>query len=76
MKIMNRYMFMFAKETQEPMQQKYGLLKIGDCILANNNSQIPQQDLRKIYRAIRYNFFLITAKWKERFDISEIKFYC
>ena len=76
MKIMNRYMFMLAKETQEPMQQKYGLLKIGDCILANNNSQIPQQDLRKIYKAIQYNFFLITAKWKERFDVDEIKFYC
>ncbi len=76
MKIMNLYMFMFAKETQEQIQQKYGLLKIGDCILANNNSQIPQQDLRKIYKAIQYNFFLITTKWKERFNVSEIKFYC
>ena len=76
MKIMNRYMFMFAKEAQEPIQQKYGLLKIGDCILANNNSKIPQQDLRKIYKAIQYNFFLITAKWKERFDVDKIKFYC
>ena len=76
MKIMNLFMFMSLKEVQEQMQQKYGLLKIGDCILANNNSQIPQQDLRKIYKAIQYNFFLITAKWKERFGIEEIKFYC
>ncbi len=58
------------------MQQKYGLLKIGDCILSNNNSQIPQQDLRKIYKAIQYNFFLITTKWKERFGVDDIKFYC
>lgn len=58
------------------MQQKYGLPKIGDCILANNNSQIPKHDLRKIYKAIQYNFFYITTKWKERFGDSEIKFYC
>ena len=76
MKIMNLSMFIFAKASQKQMQQKYGLLKIGDCILANNNSKIPEQDLRKIYKAIQYNFFLITAKWKERFDVSEIKFYC
>ncbi len=76
MKTMNLFMFMFAKETQEQTQQRYGLLKTGDCILANNNSKIPEQDLRKIYKAIQYNFFLITAKWKERFDVSEIKFYC
>ena len=53
-------MFMFAKETQEQMQPKYGLLKIGDCILANNNSQIPQQDLRKIYRDT------YDSRWKRK----------
>ena len=76
MKIMNLYMFMFVKEIQVQMLQKYGLLKIGDCVLANNNSQIPEQDLRKIYKAIQYNFFFITKKWKERFGVEEIKFYC
>lgn len=58
------------------MQLKYGLLKIGGCILANNNSKIPNHELRKIYKTIQYNFFYITAKWKERFDVTEIKFYC
>ena len=76
MKIMNLYMFMFVKEIQVQMLQKFGLLKIGDCILANNNSRIPEQDLMKIYKAIQYNFFFITKKWKERFDVEEIKFYC
>lgn len=74
MKMMS--LFMFVKEIQKQTQLKYGLPKIGDCILANNNSRIPVQDLKKIYRAIQYNFFLITTKWKERFDITEVKFYC
>ena len=58
------------------MQQKYGLRKIGDCILANNNSKIPDHDLKRIYQAIRYNFFYIISKWKERFGNEDIKFYC
>lgn len=58
------------------MQLKYGLRKVGDCILANNNTKIPEHDLRKIYRAIQNNFFYIIAKWKERFKEDEIKFYC
>lgn len=76
MKTMNHYMFMFVKEIQVQMQPKYGLQKIGDCILANNNSRIPEHDLRRIYKSIQYNFFYIVSKWKERFDDSEIKFYC
>lgn len=58
------------------IQQKYGLLKVGNCILANNNSKIPEHDLRKIYMAIQNNFFYIIAKWKERSGEDEIKFYC
>lgn len=76
MKMMSLFTFMFAKKIQEQMQQKNGLLKIRDCLLANNNSKIPKQDLRKIYKAIQYNFFLIITKWKTRFDVKEIKFYC
>lgn len=73
---MNLYMFMYAKEIQLQMLRKYGLQRIGDCILANNNSRIPEHDLRKIYKAIQYNFFFITKKWKERFGVDKIKFYC
>ncbi len=69
-------MFMFVKEIQVQIQLKYGLQKIGDCILANNNSKIPEHDLRKIYKAIQYNFFYIVARWRERFEDCEIRFYC
>ena len=65
-----------CKGVLTPILLKYGLRKIGDCMLVHNNSQIPQHDLRKIYKAIQYNFFYITAKWKERFGDTEIKFYC
>ncbi len=58
------------------MQQNYGLLKIGDCIVAHNNSKIPEHDLKKICDVIRYNFFYIINKWKERFGDSNIIFYC
>lgn len=76
MKIMNQYMFTFVKVILVQMQLKYGLLKVGECILANNNSRIPEHDLRKIYKSIRYNFFFIVNKWKQRFKDCEIKFYC
>ena len=69
-------MFMFVKVLQVQMLLKYGLPKTGDCILANNNSKIPEHDLRKIYKSIQYNFFYIVDRWKERFDESSIKFYC
>lgn len=58
------------------MQQKYGLLKIGGCIIANNNSQIPKTDLNSIVKAISLNFLYIVAKWKEVYGIDNIKFYC
>ena len=55
---------------------KVWLTKGGGCFIANNNSRIPEHDLRKIYKSIRYNFFFIVNKWKQRFKDCEIKFYC
>lgn len=69
-------MSMCAKVHQMLMRLKYGLQKIGDCILANNSSKIPEHDLRKIYKSIQYNFFYIIDRWKERFGESSIRFYC
>ena len=41
-------MFMFAKENLGPNATKVWLTKSGDCILSNNNSKIPENDLNKI----------------------------
>ena len=36
---------------------KIWLTKSGGCIVANNNSNIPDKDLRKIKEALIYNYF-------------------
>ena len=80
--------FFWAKEDFEPIHvhvckgnptanaTKIWLTKNGECMLANNNSKIPEHELNKIYGAIRYNFFLIISEWKDFYGINEIKFYC
>lgn len=72
----NLYMFIYAKEHHGPHATKIWLTKCGDCIVSNNNSKIPEQDLNKILKAIRYNFFYIMSEWKEFYGVDEVKFYC
>lgn len=62
MKMGNQFMFMFAKENLGPNATKVWLTKSGDCILSNNNSKIPENDLNKILKSIRYNFFYIVSE--------------
>ena len=73
MKIMSLYMFIFRKENQH---HKVWLTKSGCCILANNNSRIPNKDLSEIMRTIASNHFFIVAKWKEIYRIENVRFYC
>ncbi len=76
MKMMNLYMFIFVKEVQHQIQQKYGLQKIGDCILANNNSRISEHDLNKLFKSIQSNFFYIVTEWKNFYGVDEFRYYC
>ena len=76
MKMENQCMFMFAKEIHGPNATKFWLTKYGDCILSNNNSKIPEHDLNKISRAIRYNFFYIISEWKNFYGVEDVDFYC
>ena len=69
-------MFMYAKAIHGANATKIWLTKCGDCILANNNSRIPEHDLNKILKSIRYNFFYIISEWKIFYRAEEIKFYC
>lgn len=55
---------------------KVWLTKSGGAIIANNNSNIPIAELKKILKVINDNYFLIIAKWKRFFEGQEIKFYC
>lgn len=69
-------MYIFAKAIRGPNATKVWITKSGDCILSNNNSRIPENDLNKILKSIRYNFFYIVSEWKEFYGVEEIKFYC
>ena len=55
---------------------KVWITKSGGCILANNNSKIPQNDLKKLLPIIGRQQFLIEAKWKEYYGTDDVKFYC
>ena len=46
---------------------KVWLTQGGHCILANNNSKIPQEKINKILDVISAQFFFICAKWKSAF---------
>lgn len=55
---------------------KVWITKNGGCIVANNNSKIPEKELRELLETISNNYFLIISKWKQHFPSYEIKFYC
>jgi len=58
---------------------KVWLTKSWGCILSNNNSKIPENDLNKLLIIISKHYFLIISKWKEFYKINnteDIKFYC
>ena len=49
------------------------ITKAGQCILANNNSRIPESDLKELFDAISTQYFVIVKRWKEVFNTDEIK---
>lgn len=55
---------------------KVWLTSSGQCILANNRSQIPPGDLNELLDVISAQFFLICRKWKEHFCVDQIKYFC
>ena len=55
---------------------KVWLTKSGACILANNDSRIPEKDLNRLLEIVPLYYFKIVTKWKERYGEDEIKFYC
>ena len=63
-----------GKPTQN--STKVWLTKSGGCIVANNRSKIPQQELNQLVEIISLNYFKIISKWKEVQGNNTIKFYC
>lgn len=65
-----------AKGKPTPKATKIWLTRSGQCIIANNNSRIPQSDLKELLDVISAQFFIICQKWKEHFREDYIQFYC
>jgi len=65
-----------AKGQPTPNATKIWLTSSGGCIVANNNSRIPSQELQELLSVISAQYFFICRAWKEHFKIEEVVFYC
>ena len=63
-----------AKGTPEQNAPKIWITKCLHCIVANNNSRIPNHILSNLTEIIENRAFEIVSKWQERF--GELSFYC
>lgn len=80
--------FFWSNENGEPIHVHVGkgkpksnstkiwLTRSGQCVVANNDSRIPQSDLNELLDVISAQFFMICRKWKEHFCVKEIQFFC
>lgn len=91
MKVFGYKIYFWSNENNEPIHihiskgtpsqnsTKVWITQAGGCILANNKSQISQNDLNKLLDIVSKHYFLIIAKWKEFYhidDMKDINFYC
>lgn len=82
------YVYFWMNENSEPVHvhvnkcrpeqnsTKLWLTKSGGCIVANNNSRIPETKLNKIMEVVSDNHFYICQKWIDIFGEKNLKFYC
>ena len=57
-----------------PNATKIWITRSGGCLLQNNNSAIPDKQLRTIMRIIEARSFEIVRMWKETF--GSLYYYC
>lgn len=55
---------------------KIWLTRGGGCIVANNSSRIPKNELNDLLDIISLYYFQIISKWKLVYGTDNIKFYC
>lgn len=58
----------------KPNATKLWITSNGDVIVCNNNSMIPDRDLRGIIEAVRQSIDAITEAWFSYF--GEIRYFC
>ena len=91
MKLIGYKIYFWSNENGEPIHvhvskghpsknsTKIWLTKSGHCILENNKSKIPKNELNTLMDIISKHYFVIVPKWKEYYNIQnvdDIKFYC
>lgn len=59
-----------------PNSTKLWITSKGGCIVANNNSRIPEHELVDLIEVVEAQFFMICNSWKKHFVVDDIKFYC
>ena len=65
-----------AKGKPSENSPKIWLTRSGGCILANNASKIPTNELNELMDIIGAQYFMICSEWKNHFVVDEIKFFC
>ena len=65
-----------SKGTPHGNSTKVWLTRNGGCILANNNSEVPKDELKEIMKTISLNFLYIVAKWQEVHGQYSTRFFC
>ena len=63
-----------AQVRPKPDATKVRITRSGNCLLQNNNSRIPERELRYLIKIIEGQSAFITEKWLETFQ--EISFFC
>ena len=65
-----------AEKTPSKNATKIWITQGGGCIIANNMSRIPKDDLNELLEIIRGDCFNIIEEWKKFFDINDVIYYC
>ena len=80
--------FFWSNENDEPIHVHVGMGKpsenatkiwltsSGGCIVANNGSRIPHNDLNELLEIISAQHIIICDELKNHFREDEVKFYC
>lgn len=59
-----------------PIATKIWLTASRGCIVANNGSRIPQNELNELLEVVSAQYDMICEEWKNHFREDKITFYC
>jgi hypothetical protein len=65
-----------CKGKPSPNTTKIWISSTGGCIISNNHSKIPLNELNQLLEIISAQYFLICDEWKKHFCVDTIKYFC